>query len=229
MISRGRKCSVCTHAEVDKINELLASGRPINEIASVYNDITEMSLGRHKKNHLPQTLIKSKEAQDIVQGDVVMNELKKCFERVNLLFDACDRWLRDPDNPSRYDLSPRTEDIKVIYEENGSNGKPVRRKAPLSRILAKIEGAGYLVQGWETKHADPRELILKTANRLQGQIELLARLMGELPPEKILVQIEPTINQIVFILRQEVRDPEALQRISQRLLQEAGKGGIIDV
>lgn len=229
MINRGRKCTVCTHLEVDKINELLASGRPINEIASLYNDITEMSLGRHKKNHLPKTLSKAKEAQDIAQGDVVMAELKKCFERVNLLFDACDRWLRDPDNPSRYDLCPRTEDIKVIYEENGINGKPVRRKAPLSRILAKIEGAGYQVESWETKHADPRELILKTANRLQGQVELLAKLMGELPPEKILVQYEPVIESIILVLRQEVQDPATLQRISQRLLQEAGEGGIIDV
>ena len=61
-------------------------------------------------------------------------------------------------------------------------------------------------------------------------LELLGKVSGQLPPEKILVQIEPTINQIVLILRQEVRDPEALQRISQRLLQEAGsEGGIIDV
>lgn len=61
-------------------------------------------------------------------------------------------------------------------------------------------------------------------------LELLGKVSGQLPPEKILVQLEPTINQIVFILRQEIRDPETLQRISQRLLQEAGsEGGIIDV
>ena len=32
----------------------------------------------------------------------------------------------------------------------------------------------------EAKHADPRELVLKTANQLRGHIELLARIKGEL-------------------------------------------------
>ncbi len=224
----GRKCSICSHPQINKINEMLVTGIPLTEITSVFNDITEMSLMRHRDNHLPKTLSKAQEAREMAEGDAVMGELKRCFERVNLLFDACDRWLRDPDNPSRYDLSPRTEDIKVIYEEFGSNGKPVRRKVPLSRLLAKAEGAGYLVQGWETKHADPRELILKTANRLQGQIELMAKLMGELPPEKILIQYEPIIESIILVLRQEVQDPNTLQRISQKLLHEA-EGGTIDV
>ena len=61
-------------------------------------------------------------------------------------------------------------------------------------------------------------------------LELLGKVSGRLPPERILVQFEPIINTIIYVLRQEVRDPETLQRISQRLLQEAGsEGGIIDV
>lgn len=226
----GRKCSVCSHPAINDINEMLVNNVSFNEITTIYNDLTEMSLMRHKKNHLPKALSKAKEAQEVAQGDAVMAELKRCFKRVNLLFDACDRWLRDADDPTRYDIGPRAEDVKVTYYEPGQEGgRP--KKAPISKLLAKLEGAGYQVESWESRHADPRELILKTANRLQNQIELLAKLMGELPPEKILVQIEPTINQIVLILRQEVRDPEALQRISRRLLQEAGsgEGGIIDV
>lgn len=224
-----RKCTICEHPQVEAINKALVEGMSLSEIVSLFPGITKSALHRHKESHLPTTLSKAKEAQQIVQGDTVMAELKRCFKRVNLLFDACDRWLRDADDPSRYDLGPRAEDVKVTYLEPGQDGgRP--KKAPISHLLAKIEGAGYQVIGWESKHADPRELILKTANRLQGQVELLAKLMGQLPPEKILVQIAPTIDRVVLILRQEVRDPEALQRISQRLLQEAGnEGGIIDV
>ena len=224
-----RKCTICEHPQVEAINKALVEGMSLSEIVSLFPGITKSALHRHKESHLPTTLSKAKEAQQIVQGDTVMTELKQCFERVSLLFDACDRWLRDADDPSRYDLSPRAEDVKVTYLEPGrKGGRP--KKAPVSELLARIEGAGYQVISCESKHADPRELILKTANRLQGQVELLAKLMGELPPEKILVQIEPTINQIVLILRQEIREPETLQRISQRLLQEAGsEGGAIDV
>jgi len=42
----------------------------------------------------------------------------------------------------------------------------------------------------ETKHADPRELILKVSARLQGQLELVAKLIGEL-------QQEGTVNIIL--------------------------------
>ena len=44
-----------------------------------------------------------------------MAELRRCFERVNLLFDACDRWLRDADDPSRYDIGPRAAEVLVTY------------------------------------------------------------------------------------------------------------------
>ena len=113
-----------------------------------------------------------------------MDELHQLFERIHLLFDACDRWLRDADDPTRYDIGPRAEDIKVIYLENGANGKPVKRKARLSHLLEQVDQAkkdnGYSLLMVESKHADPRDLVLKTADRLQQQIELLARLMGEL-------------------------------------------------
>lgn len=178
-------------------------------------------------------LSKAKAAQEIVQSNKVMTELQRCFNRVNLLFDACDRWLRDADDPSRYDIGLRAEEVKVTYFEPGQDGDMGRlRKASLAHLLAKIEGGGYQVEGWGgSRTADPRELILKTATRLQGQIELLAKLTGELAPERILIQAGPVIDQIVFVLRQEIRDPEALQRVSQRLLLEAAKdvGTVIDV
>lgn len=70
---------------------------------------------------------------------------------------------------------------------------------------------------------------LQGVREARSCLELLGKVSGQLPPEKILIQAEPIVTQIVLILRQEVRDLDALQRISQRLLQAAGsEGGIID-
>jgi len=126
------------------------------------------------------SLVQAQAAEEVAQADRVMEELQRCFQRVNLLFDACDRWLRDPEDLSRYDIGPRAEDVSIIYMETDADGKERRVKAQLSTLLAKIEGAGYGIVLVESKYADPRELVLKTANRLQGQTELLAKLMGEL-------------------------------------------------
>jgi hypothetical protein len=68
----------------------------------------------------------------------------------------------------------------------------VKRKAKLSSLLAEItshNGRGRTIELVETKHADPRELVLKTAARLQAQVELLAKLIGELQQEGRTVNI----------------------------------------
>ncbi|TAK32388.1 MAG: hypothetical protein EPO21_15335 [Chloroflexota bacterium] len=127
-----------------------------------------------------QTQAAEQRAREDAHALDVMGELRRAFQRINLLFDACDRWLRDPDNQEQYTLDPRSEDVSVVYAEPNEDGKPVRKKARLSALLAQLAKDGVMVQGWETKHADPRELVLKTAAQLEGQTELLAKLLGEL-------------------------------------------------
>jgi hypothetical protein len=43
----------------------------------------------------------------------------------------------------------------------------------------------------ETKHADPRELVLHTVKRLEGLVELLARVRGELPEPAVAILVSP--------------------------------------
>ena len=112
-----------------------------------------------------------------------MTELGRCFQRVNLLFDACHEWLLDPDDATRYALGPRADDVQVVYWDQDSAGQPVKRKALLSALLARLADASVRVERWETKYADPRELALKVAAQLKGQTELLAKLMGDLQQE----------------------------------------------
>jgi hypothetical protein len=171
----------------------------------------------------------AKAAAETADGLEVMDELRRCFERVNLLFNACDRWLRDADDPTRYDIGPRAEELRVTYEEERLGERTVKRKATLAELLAEVNGSDRspvrTVTMVETKHADPRELVLKTAARLQPQIELLARLIGELdekPQVNILVSPE-WIAVRAAVLEALAPHPEARAAVAGRLLQlEAG-------
>lgn len=177
-----RTCTVCAHPDREGIDrELVAGESSFRNIAERFS-VSAAALHRHKADHLPQALLRAQELRDEAGSLDVMVELERCFERVNLLFDACDRWLRDPADPSRYDIGPRAEELAVIYTEPGEDGRPVKRKSSLAELLERIEGAkpGRTVTMVEAKHADPRDLVLKTAGRLQPQIELLAKLLGEL-------------------------------------------------
>ncbi len=195
-----RACTICVHADREVIDKSLVAGSVLSGIAARYG-VSQDALRRHKDAHLPVALARAEreqrqahaaqlvdqageqDAREQAHALDVMEELQRCFTRVNLLFDACDRYLRDPDNPDRYDVGPRSEDVLVTYTEPGEDGKPVRRKARLSRLLAQVEQGsadGMVVDRTETKVADPRDLILKAAAQLTTQVQLLAKLLGQL-------------------------------------------------
>jgi len=149
-----------------------------------------------------------------------MEELQRCFQRMNLLFDACDRWLRDADDPTRYDIGPRASDILVTYEEPVSDERTIRRKESLDRLLARVEGSRLAVERWESKHADPRELVLKTAQQLTGQTQLLAKLLGQLDERpQVNVLMAPEWLQVrVALLTALAPHPEARQAVAAALV-----------
>lgn len=202
-----RPCSVCAHPDHEGIDKALVAGESFRNIAEP-TGTSVAALSRHRADHLPEVLAKAKQARAAAHGaDLgdqvaqheakeqeyaldVMTELARCFTRVNMLFDACHAWLLDPEDPTRYFLGPRADDVKVVYWGRDRSGQAVQKKAPLSEVLARVEDAGVRIERWETKYADPRELALKVAAQLKGQTELLAKLMGDL-------QQEGTVNLVV--------------------------------
>lgn len=140
------------------------------------------ALVRHRDDHLPADLLRAAGNREVVRQVNVLEELTRCSERVTLLSDACDRWLRDPADPERYDVGPRAEDVQVTYTVPGEGGRPARKKEALSVLLARVEARqpGLIVEKGEYKHADPRELLLKAYDRLESRLTLVAKLLGEL-------------------------------------------------
>lgn len=220
-----RVCTICAHLDRAAIDRALVAGEAsFRNIAEQFG-VSVGALDRHKKAHLSPALVQAKAAQELRDAVDVMAELERCFTRMNLLFDACDRWLRDPEDPTRYDLGPRAEEVDITYTERAISArgivKTVRRKKKLSELLADVEaeGVGRQVVLVETKHADPRELVVKTANRLQGQIELLARLLGELQDgDTVNILVSPVWVQVRSVIIAALREhPEARQAVAAAL------------
>lgn len=199
-----RVCIVCTHPKRDTIEQLLLEGASLRAIGGQFN-LPKSSLGRHKDDHIAQHLTRAKEAEEISSADNLTAELRRLMERVNLLYDACDRWLRDPDNPDQYEIGPRSHEVKVVYEElievRGEK-RAIKKKEKLSALLQKIEGKlDITVISTEYKNADPRHLLLNASGRLASQLELLAKLLGELQENHTVnILISPQWMQIRSIL-----------------------------
>lgn len=229
-----RTCTVCTHPERPAIDRALVEGDAYRDIARQFG-VSKDALQRHRAEHLPARLVQAKAAQDVSDAVDVMAELQRCFERVNLLFDACDRWLRDADDPTRYDIGPRATELDVTFDEvvRDRNGNPrtIRRKKKLSEWLETVETDTRTVVMVETKSADPRDLVLKTANRLQGQMELLAKLLDLLNDgNTINVTISADWVQIRTELMLALKPyPDAAAAVASRLqLIEGGAGHAAD-
>jgi hypothetical protein len=217
-----RTCTICRHPEREAIDRALVRSEPYRHIAAQYG-VSTTALQRHKLGDLFDTLAASQRARDEAASVDLMAEVGRMFVRVNLLFDACDAWLRDADDPSKYDIGPRSDEILVTYAEQidvTDSGDPVyeRKKAPLSELLRHASTAGE-IKRWETKYADPRDLILKTADRLKRQCELLGELLGKLSRNpQISVLVAPEWLKLRGVLVEALRPyPEARAAVADRL------------
>lgn len=72
-------------------------------------------------------------------------------------------------------------------------------------LLTKAENAGDI------------KTAIQAVRESRGCVELMAKCSGQLAPEKVLIQFEPIINNVVMVLKQEISDPETVKRISDRL------------
>lgn len=219
-----RSCSICTSPARAGIEGALVAGDSARSIAALFR-VSQDAVSRHKAAHLQQTLMRAAQTVAAVQVQQtddaidVMAELQACFRRVRKLLDACDLWLSDPADPTRYTLEPRADEVDIIYTVPGTDGKPTRKRDRLSTLLAKVNGV--TVVRWETKHEDPRNLLLRTAAGLQGHLELLGELMGEL-------KRNPTVNLVLApewvktrtILMEALSDfPEARAAVARALIE----------
>ena len=113
-------------------------------------------------------------------------EVRGWMETIGKMLRACDEWLTDPEDPTRYDLSPRASEIMVHYETTtaGPGGRAivVRRKARLSALLGALSRVrdGLTVTTAESKAADPRKLILDTTKTLESHMRLVAEIAGKI-------------------------------------------------
>jgi hypothetical protein len=150
-----------------------------------------------------------------------MEQLRKNLVGANLLMDACDQWLRDADDPTRYDLGARHDEIEVTYTveiETQTGFRTEKRKKKLSHLMACLEGYdddGARFFGWrhgEVKRADPRELILKTQNETRQTAALIINAIQELTNSLIMAEFRRSVIEEVA-----KESPDCAARIEERL------------
>lgn len=192
-----RNCLVCISTNREDIERDILRNAPLMEIQERYG-ISRSAISRHKLRHLPlpEVSIVHQESEELREINI-QDDLKRIYARIWKMLDACDEWLRDPDNPEKYSIDLRDNEIQVIYSFETERGKKVKKKALLSTLIREIKLLTPRdmeeIEIVEFKSVDPRSLTLQTANQLQKQLELIAKLMGVLDEK-------PQINMQIAII-----------------------------
>jgi hypothetical protein len=217
-------CNTCKHKERVKIDAALIRNESFRRIASQF-DVGEKSVERHQQC-IAELLQETQKAKAAEYAMAINDELRRCFVRVNKISDACDEWLTDPDDAGKYTLDARTGEIDVIYEKQEGeyqDGSPrwVKKRATLSVLLGEVENKDLRVLSVESKTADPRKLILDTANTMNGSIDRLAKLTGAYQVDRSNEHDRRDNREIViealFILSQRSDEPKTHEEIVEEV------------
>jgi hypothetical protein len=84
-----RSCTICGHPDGEAIDQALVEGRPNRRIASHY-DVTERAVRNHKANHLPASLAKAREAEEVAQADELLGQVRDLQERALAILDKAE-------------------------------------------------------------------------------------------------------------------------------------------
>jgi hypothetical protein len=208
------------------VREAILSGKGPQELAQEHGVARSSAYSRLVKARAATVAVLGQpmEAQVFASSSLnVLGQLDKNNTAMNGLLDACMEWL-DPLQEGRFDLSPRSDEVMVIYEvvvdvtERGREITEKRRKS-LQELLTLInrgrdeDGAEFrrIVKA-EHKHADPRELIIRSAAEARHTIALFAELVKQLTDVRLLEDWRKiTLEEIGK------ESPECQARIAERL------------
>lgn len=204
----------------DQLRTDLASGLKPAEIARKYGVSKPAVSKRLTKLELTTTTaaVAPAESQRFVRRQIdALEQLHRGLEKVNRLMDACDLWLQDASDPERYDIGPRADDVDVTYivEVLTANGALVtqKRKKPLAELLACLDdghdadGARFVrAEKSEYRHADPRELILRTVQEGRSTVTAAADLAKMLADVQLMQQWREVVLNAIGRAAPDVRN-----------------------
>ena len=167
-------CKICNGKSAAAINTMMLNGDTIAKVHKMYG-YARSTITKHRDSCMAGMLQKVNAEKDLV-GNSLIKQVEADITLVHKLVRACDAWLTDPDDPNKYFLGPRGEEIDITYQETDPETgrlEKMMKKASLQEMIHAIESKGFVIRNITTKQADPRELLLKSISKLEGIVKMI--------------------------------------------------------
>jgi hypothetical protein len=213
--------AVDTHPEREDIIRELMEGKASNRALAKKYGVSHGSINRYVRLRLIPDIAAAARRRSDHAGSAILGRIEDVVERIQKLYDACDAYLRDPENPEKYNLFPRAWEMDIVYRillSTGKGEKWVYKKADLQALLNELHGAGREPVEVIVKSNDPRKTIIEASRELRGNLELIARIEGAIKEQ---VVNNYTVNQYWVEFKGIVmRATEGYPEIRERIVQE---------
>jgi hypothetical protein len=84
-----RSCTICTHGEAHPINVALVHRDAYRHIASRY-EVSTGALQRHAREHLPELLVRAKDAAEVAEADSLLDRVESLYKRTEAILAAAE-------------------------------------------------------------------------------------------------------------------------------------------
>lgn len=218
----GRRTAVEAHPQRDEIEQRLANGDSLNSLSKVYG-ITRGALANHKNTRLPEKLTIAVQKRTISSAQELFEVVLKSVRYMEKLADSCDDFLQDPDRPDMYNMGPRAHEINVVWEEfveTTDSGRDIyeKHRNTLQELLDKTVTGLDRVISINFKHTDPRVLIIKSAEGLTRNLEMLTQAWARIDQGKSSFVGTPAWTKVVRVILDSTNDyPEVRRKIANGL------------
>jgi predicted transcriptional regulator len=173
----GRKLSVETHQDRHKIETRIIEGDSLRDIAGQFG-VSKSALQRYVTTRFVELAAKAIEERDLDHGDRILERVERVLVKTEKLVDAADEWLTDPNDPTKYDLSPRSDEVTVIHTTVDKEGNYTREKQALDDYIEEGRG-NKKIDKIEWKTVDIRTLLPRAADSIVKQLTLVAQILGK--------------------------------------------------
>lgn len=215
----GRGLVIDKHPQRQQIIEALTAGIDSYGKLSQRFGIDKAVLHRYKHKKLLPYVERKERDTNLRTAEYLYDTIGGMMSKLHKMLDACDKYLADPDSGTEYYLGPRSDELKIVYYAGDGGGSWRNRKTAQLQTLLDIvsKGLDIKVSHVSYTHADPRKLILATADSINKQLDLLARLQGQIQSVQVTIN-NPVVLQLQQIVAEVTADyPEVRQRIAERI------------
>lgn len=204
-----------SHPQKMQIERDIINGVPDTEIALNYVGISPMAVKRYRKDRMPEIMRHA----DLETTEGIIRRINEYLDDVDHLYKSVKEFLDDPANPGRMDFSPHAEEVLITYElYDKETDNWYRKKSTIQELLNGYENVSPVKLSLGIQ--DPRVTMLKTAEVLNKQLELMAKVKGLITENTVVVSDNSTVTEIIAIARNSLREyPEALEAFTQALLE----------